>query len=71
MKTKLHMLLTLSAVIAGGSFFTGCVWRDHDRDANYHHHHYIYTCPMHPGVVMDHKGHCPECGMALKRTVAD
>jgi Heavy metal binding domain len=25
----------------------------------------IYTCPMHPEVVMDEPGHCPECGMKL------
>jgi FtsP/CotA-like multicopper oxidase with cupredoxin domain len=25
----------------------------------------IYTCPMHPEVVTDDPGHCPECGMKL------
>jgi FtsP/CotA-like multicopper oxidase with cupredoxin domain len=25
----------------------------------------IYVCPMHPDVVSDHHGHCPECGMKL------
>jgi FtsP/CotA-like multicopper oxidase with cupredoxin domain len=24
-----------------------------------------YTCPMHPDVVSDQPGHCPECGMKL------
>jgi FtsP/CotA-like multicopper oxidase with cupredoxin domain len=24
-----------------------------------------YTCPMHPEVVSDEPGHCPECGMKL------
>ena len=24
-----------------------------------------YTCPMHPEVVSDEQGHCPECGMKL------
>jgi FtsP/CotA-like multicopper oxidase with cupredoxin domain len=24
-----------------------------------------YTCPMHPQVVQDEPGHCPECGMKL------
>ena len=29
-----------------------------------------YTCPMHPGVVRDEPGSCPDCGMALEpRTV--
>jgi Cu+-exporting ATPase len=31
----------------------------------------VYTCPMHPEVVQDGPGSCPECGMALEpRTVA-
>jgi FtsP/CotA-like multicopper oxidase with cupredoxin domain len=25
----------------------------------------VYTCPMHPEVVSDDPGHCPECGMKL------
>ncbi len=25
----------------------------------------IYSCPMHPAVVRDEPGHCPECGMKL------
>jgi FtsP/CotA-like multicopper oxidase with cupredoxin domain len=25
----------------------------------------VYTCPMHPEVVSDEPGHCPECGMKL------
>jgi FtsP/CotA-like multicopper oxidase with cupredoxin domain len=25
----------------------------------------VYTCPMHPEVVSDQPGHCPECGMKL------
>lgn len=25
----------------------------------------VYTCPMHPEVVQDNPGMCPECGMAL------
>ena len=24
-----------------------------------------YTCPMHPGVISDKPGSCPECGMDL------
>jgi len=26
----------------------------------------LYTCPMHPGVVQDHPGECPKCGMTLE-----
>ena len=25
----------------------------------------VYTCPMHPAVIMDEPGRCPECGMKL------
>ena len=25
----------------------------------------VYTCPMHPKVVSEEPGHCPECGMKL------
>ncbi|WP_420808906.1 heavy metal-binding domain-containing protein [Chitinophaga oryziterrae] len=25
----------------------------------------LYTCPIHPEVVMDRPGICPECGMQL------
>jgi FtsP/CotA-like multicopper oxidase with cupredoxin domain len=25
----------------------------------------VYTCPMHPEVVSEEPGHCPECGMKL------
>jgi Cu+-exporting ATPase len=28
-----------------------------------------YTCPMHPEIVEDHPGSCPECGMALEPTI--
>lgn len=24
-----------------------------------------YTCPMHPNVIQDKPGRCPECGMNL------
>lgn len=26
----------------------------------------MYTCPMHPEVLRDYPGDCPECGMALE-----
>jgi hypothetical protein len=26
-----------------------------------------YTCPMHPEIIKDKKGKCPECGMSLVR----
>jgi hypothetical protein len=25
-----------------------------------------YTCPMHPEVISEEPGRCPECGMFLK-----
>jgi FtsP/CotA-like multicopper oxidase with cupredoxin domain len=30
----------------------------------------VYSCPMHPEVVRDEPGHCPECGMKLLATEA-
>ena len=30
----------------------------------------IYTCPMHPEVVSEEQGHCPECGMKLMPSAA-
>lgn len=27
--------------------------------------HEVYTCPMHPEVIQDHPGECPQCGMDL------
>jgi FtsP/CotA-like multicopper oxidase with cupredoxin domain len=30
----------------------------------------VYTCPMHPDVVSDEQGRCPECGMKLMPTAA-
>src|SRR6266487_3809317 len=26
----------------------------------------MYTCPMHPEIEQDHRGHCPKCGMTLE-----
>jgi FtsP/CotA-like multicopper oxidase with cupredoxin domain len=28
----------------------------------------VYACPMHPEVIRDEPGHCPECGMKLLPT---
>jgi FtsP/CotA-like multicopper oxidase with cupredoxin domain len=30
----------------------------------------IYSCPMHPHIVSEEPGHCPECGMKLLPAVA-
>jgi hypothetical protein len=31
----------------------------------------LYTCPMHPEVVLDKPGNCPKCGMKLVEKKAD
>ena len=31
----------------------------------------VYSCPMHPKVVREEPGHCPECGMKLLPTEAN
>jgi hypothetical protein len=31
----------------------------------------LYTCPMHPDVVSDEPGECPECGMDLVAAETD
>lgn len=31
----------------------------------------IYTCPMHPEVLQDHPGNCPQCGMTLEPLLPD
>lgn len=28
--------------------------------------HEVYSCPMHPQVVSDHRGDCPKCGMKME-----
>jgi Cu2+-exporting ATPase len=33
-------------------------------------HHVTYICPMHPEIIQDHSGMCPECGMNLIPTKA-
>jgi FtsP/CotA-like multicopper oxidase with cupredoxin domain len=30
----------------------------------------VYTCPMHPAVITDEPGRCPDCGMKLLATAA-
>lgn len=30
----------------------------------------VYICPMHPDVISDKPGKCPECGMKLKKKKA-
>jgi len=32
---------------------------------------HMYTCPMHPEVLMDKPGKCPKCGMNLIKKVSE
>ena len=43
------------------AFIATAALAQHDRHAAKQ----LYTCPMHPEVVMDHPGNCPRCGMTL------
>ena len=40
--------------------------QDHNHQNHSEEKKSTYVCPMHPEVVMDHKGRCPECGMFLE-----
>ena len=57
MKTKIPLLITLALVLSGflipnlaGAADTGKT---------------LYTCGMHPQIILDHPGNCPICGMKL------
>ena len=63
MKTK-WLLAALTAMALGAATFgvTGCA-KSEPAESGAHVHQ--YTCPMHPEVVIDAPGNCPQCGMKL------
>jgi hypothetical protein len=38
---------------------------DYTQEPEREHEKQKYTCPMHPAVVANHPGNCPNCGMKL------
>ncbi|NOZ48096.1 MAG: hypothetical protein GXO79_15165 [Chlorobi bacterium] len=57
--TVLIGLVTLASCNNSGSDKTKSVQEDHQMEAK------MYTCTMHPEVMMDKPGDCPKCGMKL------
>jgi hypothetical protein len=62
-----HILTTICAIALAASNSTIAQTDHHDQEQGNGHEHAAvkYTCPMHPGVMVDHPGKCPKCGMTL------
>jgi membrane fusion protein, copper/silver efflux system len=58
---KKHVAVWMVALLAVAALFAGCRKSDGE-------HAHRYTCPMHPEVVQDSPGKCPQCGMELTLT---
>ena len=72
MRNRVGTLVVIALLLGVAS-----VWahegHDHSKDAQPVHAQVkadakpVYACPMHPEVSQDKPGHCPKCGMKLKR----
>ena len=61
-KMKRMIIMAFTALLV-----TTTTFAQHKKGTMKHHHmaKQQYTCSMHPEVVMDKPGKCPQCGMAL------
>jgi RND family efflux transporter MFP subunit len=57
------LLLTIALSIGAGLLLTAC--NQSPSNASAAKEKTLYTCGMHPQVVLDHPGNCPICGMKL------
>ena len=55
--------VVLAALAGSAALLTGC--KHTDADEHPAKHAQQYTCPMHPDVVVNTPGKCPQCGMDL------
>ncbi len=66
-KMRIGWLILFSLMIAGG-FFTGCSAEKTEQSATEttgEESTQLWTCGMHPEVIVDEPGNCPKCGMKL------
>lgn len=70
-KSKKHLIFPLFVLLAlFAIFFISCSSDKTPADKADTHHHtdkegQLYTCGMHPEVILDKPGQCPKCGMNL------
>jgi len=62
-KMTKQILILISASVLVTS--TGAIAEHTEHEQKQENRQQLYTCPMHPEVVMDHPGNCPKCGMKL------
>jgi hypothetical protein len=77
-KTIIHGACAAAAaaalILAGGLLFTGCKSSASEPEkgsASTQVQGAEYTCPMHPEVLSNRPGKCPQCGMNLEKKMPD